>query len=201
MGVTANCIKLLERNITGVKTCIELGAQYLYDTNEHLKDIENNTPTFAKEWFIGKGISHVSIDLNGEGDYIGNIEMAIYTTGANNKAQNVIGIFWNDPGFLPVDLVTDFGTIEHCTDLWGALKNCHHLTKVGGLMIHCNPMVGHWEGHGHHYFTKEFWIELAKLNDYEIVECYEELMYGSKTGGVVYAVLRKLNDNKFNVNT
>ena len=52
------------------------------------------------------------------------------------------------------DVVTDFGTTEHVDgNYYQARKNIHDACKVGGIMIHENPMTGHWIGP---------WVQLPK---------------------------------------
>lgn len=97
------------------------------------------------------------------------------------------------------DLVLQHGTIEHIDgSLYQPLKNLHESCKVGGVMIHENPKTCNWPGHGQHYFTKEFWIELSKTCNYELIEVSEEPAMGNETDGWnICAVLRKLSDSKF----
>lgn len=97
------------------------------------------------------------------------------------------------------DIITDFGTIEHVeSDLYQTLKNIHDNCVVEGLMIHENPATGHWEGHGKHYFTLDFWDELAFMNNYEIVELCTEFTFDNfETGGLICCVLKKKENTDF----
>lgn len=93
---------------------------------------------------------------------------------------------------LQGDILTNFGTIEHVSDLYNGLLNAHNFTKEGGIMIHANPKTGTFAGHGYHFFTQDFWREVAKICDYEVLAIYEKKPYSeSNTDVEVYAVFKK----------
>jgi hypothetical protein len=97
------------------------------------------------------------------------------------------------------DVVTDFGTTEHVDgNYYQARKNIHDACKVGGIMIHENPMTGHWIGHGCNYLNENFYRQLADAMGYEILELVTEYAMGNITdGGNVSCVLRKREDTEF----
>lgn len=96
------------------------------------------------------------------------------------------------------DIVSNFGTVEHVEDLYNALLNVHNFTKPGGTMIHANPKTGTFAGHGYHFFTQEFWKELAKECKYELIETYERRPYSEENPDIeVFAVFKKLPKSKF----
>jgi hypothetical protein len=96
------------------------------------------------------------------------------------------------------DLLTDFGTTEHVTDLYNALLNCHNFTKEGGVMIHVNPKINTYPGHGNHWFTQKFWNEFGAACKYEVLSVYEKSPYSKDNPDVeVYAVFRKANKSKY----
>lgn len=97
------------------------------------------------------------------------------------------------------DVVTDFGTTEHVDgNYYQARKNIHDACRVGGLMIHENPMTGHWIGHGGNYLNTNFYQQMAEHNQYQILELGVEYAMGNITdGGNVYCVLRKIFDIPF----
>jgi hypothetical protein len=93
---------------------------------------------------------------------------------------------------LQGDILTNFGTIEHVTDLYNALLNAHNFTKEGGIMIHANPKTGTFAGHGNHFFTQEFWQALASICEYEAIDIYEKRPYSDENSDIeVFAILRK----------
>ena len=97
------------------------------------------------------------------------------------------------------DVITDFGTTEHVDgNYYQARKNIHDLCRVGGLMIHENPMTGHWIGHGSNYLNTNFYQQMAEHNQYQILELGIEYAMGNTTdGGIVYCVMKKLVDTPF----
>lgn len=96
------------------------------------------------------------------------------------------------------DILSDFGTIEHVEDLYNALLNAHNFTKDGGIMIHVNPKTGTYPGHGCHWFTQEFWTELASACGYELLEVFEKRPYSEENPDIeVYSVLKKTKDSEF----
>lgn len=96
-----------------------------------------------------------------------------------------------DIGFQ-AGIVTDFGTIEHVKDLYNALLNAHNFCEEGGIMIHSNPKVGTYAGHGHHYFSIEFWSKIASACKYELIAIYEQKPYSEENKDVeVVAVFKK----------
>jgi hypothetical protein len=99
---------------------------------------------------------------------------------------------------IKADVLSDFGTIEHTTDLYPTLLNCHNFTKDNGIMIHVNPKTGTYPGHGCHWFTKSFWEVLAIACNYDILEIFEQRPYSEENPDIeVYAVLKKKSESEF----
>ncbi len=185
MGITQDSINRLHRHapeLSGIKM-MELGAQCLYIPGQNTSDAEM---FWAKDFFEALGVKHTSIDLLasdlwkrwGEG---GRPEVADLTEPLDYR------------GF---DIVTNFGTTEHVestvTDLYKAYQNIHNMCKVGGLMIHETPKTGSWPGHGCHYLTEKFYLVMALLADYEILELMSEPAHGNTVDGWnICTVLRK----------
>ena len=108
------------------------------------------------------------------------------------------------------DLVTNLGTIEHCFNISDALKNTHHLCKVGGTMIHAFPSGGN-TNHGFYNIQPRLLLELANSNDYSILEFaftvdYRPTLYKYSTNLyrrfddrdlMCYIALKKNNNNEF----
>lgn len=176
MGITALSLDRLNKYEClkeGVKM-LELGAQNVYNTQ--------NYADVAKALFESMGVIHTSIDIH---EHQGAIEADLREPLTFTKSK--------------FDVVTDFGTCEHLDgSLYEGFKNIHNLCKKGGLMIHENPKTGNWPEHGYHYFTKDFYTELAEKAGYEILELTEEAAMGNfHNGWNVCCVLRKLDANQF----
>lgn len=175
MGITKLSLDRLERSgaLKEGVTMLELGAQNLYDT-EHYGQV-------AKDYFKSLGIEHTSWDII---PHQGAKEVDLRK---NIKVKKTFGV------------ITNFGTIEHLDGgLYQGFENIHDHCELGGLMIHENPKTGNWPDHGQHYFTKNFFEQLAKENGYEVVELTEEAAMGNtKDGWNICAVLRKSADQKF----
>jgi hypothetical protein len=97
------------------------------------------------------------------------------------------------------DLVLQHGTVEHVDgSLYQPFKNIHEACKVGGVMIHENPEIKSWPGHGYHYFTTKFYTQFCKEMGYEQLEVTREAAMGNfKDGWNVSSVLRKVSDKPF----
>lgn len=184
MGVTAFSIGLIDKVINNneIKTVIELGSQNLYD-----KDYGSEFP-FANEYYEGKGIAYKCIDIGGDNNAL-KLNLS--------KPIKPIGKF---------DLVTDFGTSEHVetgskhnvTAFYNCLKTKHDLTKVNGFIISENPKTGSWPGHGYNYYTSDFYTQLAKANEYTILELGEHPAMGNSIDGWnIYCVMQKVNSKPF----
>lgn len=176
MGITKKSLDRLNNyNCLGEGiTMLELGAQNIYDNDNYGK--------VAKEVFEKLGVKHTSIDIK---KHQGAIEADLREPLTFTKSK--------------FEVVTDFGTTEHVDgSLYEAFNNIHNLCKKGGLMIHENPKTGNWPGHGYHYMTQDFYVKLAKLANYELLEITEEPAMGNVTDGWnVCAVLKKVEANKF----
>jgi hypothetical protein len=202
MGVTQYEIKLLENIIQEYKpqNVIEMGSQTNYTTKE------TDKPPFMSEWFNEMGIFYKCIDMAGDnGAYLYDLSQPI-SVGRQ------------------YDLVTDFGTSEHCVQMneyetvsfhdghinsiypKGEIKsieegyyNCwinkHNLLKVGGVMINVNPLTGHWYEHGYSYLGEAFYNELVKLSGYELLKTEVICASGNcESGKNVVGVLRKVSE-------
>jgi hypothetical protein len=196
MGITAFDIKFLEKYIDKYKPdrVIEFGSQNLYIT-------QTNKPPFASEWYNEKGVYYECIDLGGD----------------NNAIQKDVSYPIAVGRQYP--LVTDFGFGEHVVQMedyipvtynhhitsvypkgeiniedgyYNFWLNKHNLCKIGGLIISENPESKSWLGHGYTYLVEDFYKELAKVTDYEILELGRHPAMGNdKDGWNVYSVIRK----------
>lgn len=65
------------------------------------------------------------------------------------------------------DLLIDGGSLEHVANTQSALRNYHHLLKVGGTIFLCNPSNG-YAGHGLYQFSPEFYYRaFSRDNGFE----------------------------------
>jgi len=76
------------------------------------------------------------------------------------------------------DLLIDFGTSEHISNIYNALINYKNLVKLGGTIIHSVP-CNNWIGHGFYQFSPEFF----------------ENIYSEKSGFKVEIFLALNNDH------
>jgi len=165
------------------KKVLDLGAQNMY-----------NQPIipapYSSEWYKAQRIEYEAIDISGEN---GSFPMDL------GKPC--------DPAFAPYiekfDFVVDVGTSEHIgTDgkhdieaFYNCWKTKNDLLKVGGIMVNENPKTGNWPGHGFQYYTQDFYLKLAELAGYEILELGEHAAMGNTTDGWnVFCVLKKTRE-------
>jgi hypothetical protein len=69
------------------------------------------------------------------------------------------------------DIVINFGTTEHIFNQWNCFSVIHSATKVGGSMYHILPATGYFD-HGYYCYTPLFFRDLAKSNNYEIIDIF-----------------------------
>ena len=177
MGITDFSLGLLDKYLNNQTSVIELGAQNLYS-------YKYESQPYADVYYTSKGLKYTCIDYNKE----------------NNAIDLDLSIKQNLDKY---EVVTDFGTSEHINinkkhdpkAFYNCWLNKHNLCVVGGIIINENPKTGNWQGHGYNYVTQEFYIELAKLNNYEILEIGEHpAMNNTENGWNIYCVLRKTQD-------
>lgn len=75
------------------------------------------------------------------------------------------------------DVVLNFGTTEHVFNQWNSFEVMHDSLNVGGVIYCVLPSSG-YINHGYYCYTPLFFNDLAKANDYEIVDMF--LTYGGK---------------------
>jgi len=135
-------------------------------------------------WYNKSGKEYLSIDING----------------LNQSYQHDMQI--DLPEELPknyYNMLLDFGTIEHIKKQYVAWKNCHNLVKQGGLMVHSLPAdrKGSWVDHCYHWYTKEFFEELAASCGYEIRLLDEVKVPKKDSDYQIWACLRKVHSEDF----
>lgn len=109
----------------------------------------------AKDLYGHLGVErYVSIDINGEH---GALQFDL-----NRNIQS-------DHRFDEVfDLVTNFGTSEHCFNQYEVFRNIHQLCRRGGYMLHTVPTQG-WGRHCLFRYDANFFEDLAAANGYHIM--------------------------------
>jgi hypothetical protein len=175
MGVTPLALDVIRRHVTlqGLRM-MELGSQEIMG----VPGIPDGTS--AKDYFTALGVKHVSVDFNGARGAV------VADLGKPAECEAWQGSF---------DIVTDFGTTEHVHDLYWARRNAHAFAAMDGILLFQNPIIGHWPGHGLHYFTLEFYQRLAEAEVIEIGELFAHPTMGnSETGMQVCCVARKRSE-------
>jgi SAM-dependent methyltransferase len=109
----------------------------------------------ARQFYAALGINdYTSIDLNGE-------------LGAHDFDLNLdlLGHYNFSEVF---DMVTNFGTAEHCFNQNEVFRNIHNLCAEGGYMLHTAPSQG-WIGHCFYRYDENVFRDIAQANGYELV--------------------------------
>jgi hypothetical protein len=87
----------------------------------------------------------------------------------------------------PFGLVINSGTAEHVLDQRRVFQTIHEAAGVGALMVHDAPSSG-WPDHGFYNYQPCFFRDLAKANDYEVVEETVWAQQAKKPHGVMPAL-------------
>lgn len=176
MGITGfsmNMIRQYGGEHSGIRHLL-VGCQNMYD-QQHYGQI-------AEGYYKGLGQDVVSIDIT--------------------ACQGSIEHDLREPlDMEPFDFISQHGTLEHVETRKGfylAHKHLHDVLKFDGIIIHENPKTGNWEGHGNHYLTQHFYIQLAKMMDYDIQAIGEHPAMGNAIDGWnIYCVIQKTNEAPF----
>lgn len=67
------------------------------------------------------------------------------------------------------DILTNFGTSEHIFNQYAFMKNCHNLTRQGGILLHAVP-TSSGADHGFYNYHPTFFRSLALANNYSILD-------------------------------
>jgi len=76
------------------------------------------------------------------------------------------------------DVVLDAGTMEHCFNVGQAVRNIIDMAKVGGFVIHLNPMA--MINHGFFNFSPTFYHDFYGQNGHQLVSP----IYGVSVNGI-----------------
>lgn len=189
MGVTNFSISVLEKIVDNYhpNSVVELGSQNLYTTTE-------KNPPFASTWYLKNGFTkYVCIDLAGDNNAL------------KLDLSQPIGIN------TQFDLVTDFGSGEHCVQMEGyesvafhdgyinsiyptKVKNIEegfynfwlnkfNLCKTLGIIVSENPKTKSWPDHGYSYLTENFYYQLQQIASIRIIELGEHPASGNDVDG------------------
>lgn len=169
MGIVTSSADLCERELfpklpAGFSVC-ELGNQIIRSTGRP-----------AREWYERNGCGkYVCLDGNGD--------------------DGAIIVDLNQPICLgeTFDLVTDFGTGEHCFDQARVWRTVHDLTKAGGWIVIERPKAG-WDDHCFYSVHDCLVKDLAAANGYQITYM-DTHAYGR--GANIVAIMRKTSGADF----
>ena len=157
-AIQATLIKELRQtgNWKGIKTICELGSQI--PLRRELLDLvspDYDGSLTARDFYAGLGIAdYVAIDFNGA--------QGALSFDLNNDLGQTYGYGET------FDLVTNFGTSEHCFNQFAIFKNIHNLCGKGGYIAHTLPSQG-WGRHCLFRYDVNFFADLAKANDYDLL--------------------------------
>lgn len=152
--------------------------------NQEVRPGEGFFEKTGKEYWTNRGLKHVSVDLNGK-------------HGALKKDLTEIDQFLEFENKFEV--VYNSGTTEHVEpykDQYEAFRIIDFCTKVNGFMIHAVPEItnrdnhGTWKRHCHYYYSTEFFENLAKESNYE-------LLYLNVCPRLITCALKKTESSSF----
>lgn len=151
----------------GFNRVIELGSQDLHVSQEEMRFVGEeflkiNHPAekeYTPEVFYkGLGFKEYNcIDMDGRNNAFK------FNLNANLELEyNFTGNY---------DLVTNYGTSEHCFDQHQVFRNIHNLCAPGGIIIHALPFQG-FVNHGFFNYQPDFFRDIAAANNYCIIGMY-----------------------------
>lgn len=193
MGYTSFTKDLVKRVVDEYKpkTIADYGSQNDFSG-------PNLPAPYISRWFIEElGIKEQDydcFDLNGE-----NNAYAVDLSSDQNFPWED-----NDGNPSPYCLVCDIGTIEHLGKngafSWEAIyngwKNKFNMCKEGGVIVSENPLSGFWPGHGWNYHTPEFYMELEKVSDLQLLKWGTVCATGNcETGQNVWSIMRRIGNH------
>ena len=100
------------------------------------------------------------------------------------------------------DIIANHGTTEHCFNQYNCFKLIHDLLNVGGLMMHEVPVGGVPSAFERpvdcfYYYSRGFFLDLAKANSYEVMNCHVHGDPAECNGLALSVYLRKVVDQPF----
>ena len=148
---------------------IELGNQEVYDNFDNVVMLYKSynydgISRVLKPFFSFLGFNHISIDYNGKD---GAIPLDV--------RQSLLPYFPHR-----FNVLTNLGFTEHVGEndtpenminaQYQVFKNLHDLGDINALYYHVVPLKGYWYKHGVCDYTLDFFEDLCKLNNYEIIQ-------------------------------
>ena len=165
MGIRRHSLEFIHEVIDKLKDDVEMldmGNTYIKgNAIDYIKEnyemegfnyVDGNV--ISKEYFTALGYKHTSIDLNQKENAM-SIDMRKPII-----EDNIINKF---------DVILDIGTSEHIEYQYMNFKNLYDMCKTGGLFIHVLPREGYWKKHCKYKYNFDFFKQLAKRNEYEIL--------------------------------
>lgn len=195
MGYTQFTKQLIEPYLPEVKSIIDLGSQ-----NDFSKG--DMPPPFISKWYEDKEIDYTSIDLAGDNNslklnwcyplpsFIGQFDLVVDAGSSEHSAiaKEYTNVKYNDN----LNSIYPKGDLDIERGYYECWLNKHNLCKIGGLIISENPESKSWLGHGYTYLVEDFYKELAKVTDYEILELGRHPAMGNdKDGWNIFSVIKK----------
>ncbi|MHC4397517.1 MAG: hypothetical protein ACYS1A_17890 [Planctomycetota bacterium] len=111
------------------------------------------------------------------------------------------------------EIVTDFGCLEHVRGgaittvrdhwkpgegQWQAWKNIHDMGKMECVYLHTVPRLGSFRNHGSYHYTFQFFKDLCKSNEYEILDLKSNQNDPRfNTREYIFCTYRKKQNNQF----
>jgi SAM-dependent methyltransferase len=166
-------LKALEIDSWNGLKMLEYGNQ-IYKGDEDFKT--------SKEFFIDKGVKHVSVDINGrDGALPLDLRQAVRDVGE------------------PFDIITNFGTTEHIRgEQYYAFRNMHDLVREGGVMASIVPSLEYdLPNHGDYHYSQEFFEELALSNGWNIYLLETRAKVGNSRKLVFFIAVKPNNNVEF----
>jgi len=160
---------------------IDFGAQaFAGDPADIKKDlagigIDLDRPTVA-DAYRALGIDYVAIDVEPLDGVL------FFDLNTQAPPAEWIGAF---------DMVNNEGTIEHLASPMNGLHVAHDLMKVGGVVHHSMPMLGHRK-HGLFNATPKLWSELMLANHYQPLEAFIDFQEDDASFGYTGFIVRDL---------
>jgi len=174
MGIIDHTFDILKPYLDDCNDMLELGCQE-FMLSDGIRP--------AKPYFESLGINHISIDLE---ECFGALKIDL-TEDLN---------FRND-----FDIVTNFGTSEHCMKQYPVFLNMHKACRVGGYLFNWVPKVDNWPEHGYYTYRPTFFEFLSNMFGYSIVLSGETATCNNTIDGwTLYAIMQKTSESTRPVN-
>lgn len=198
MGYTKFSIQLVEKYLEPSMSVFDFGSMNDYSTGEM-------PPPFISKWYHTKGNKiYICVDLGGDNKclrsdcaYPLQLEIQFDLVCDMGFSEHVVQMKEYTPVVYEGNITSVYpkGEVDIERGYYNCWLNKHNACKVGGYIISENPKTGSWLGHGYSYLSTDFYKELAKIADYEILELGEHPACGNDIDGFnIYCVLKKTGE-------